>query len=154
MYGLAVNLTMSVSGHPSIIIDKQRFIRHLSVSPVPNLGKTMQSTQSDLTPWILTLFHLHIKVFKFFLNTFLCLTQCDVGTAENGLFKDCIRQLAECRTTEHKLTFCRFKFPAISQLSKTRSMCYSHFANGVSNGVIVITQWSFLIDYYVSNPIC
>ena len=28
---------------------------HLSVSPVPNLGKTTQSPQSDLTPWILTL---------------------------------------------------------------------------------------------------
>ena len=99
-------------------------------------------------------FHPHINLSKIFLNSFLSLTQCDVGTAENGLFKDCIRQLAECRTTEHKLTFCRFKFPAISQLSKTRGMCYSHFANGVSNGVIVITQWSFLIDYYVSNPIC
>ena len=34
---------------------KQRFIRHLSVSPVPNLGKTMRSPQSDLTPWILML---------------------------------------------------------------------------------------------------
>jgi hypothetical protein len=31
------------------------FMRHLSVSPVPNLGKTTQSPQSDLTPWILTL---------------------------------------------------------------------------------------------------
>ena len=31
-------------------------MRHLSVSPVPNLGKTTQSPQNDLTPWILTLF--------------------------------------------------------------------------------------------------
>ena len=31
------------------------FMRHLSVSPVPNLGKTTRSPQSDLTPWILTL---------------------------------------------------------------------------------------------------
>ena len=36
-------------------IAKSRFIRHLSVSPVPNLGKTTQSSQNDLTPWILTL---------------------------------------------------------------------------------------------------
>ena len=28
---------------------------HLSVSLLPNLGKTKQSPQSDLTPWILTL---------------------------------------------------------------------------------------------------
>ena len=34
---------------------KQRLIHHLSVSPVPNLGKTTRSPQSDLTPWILTL---------------------------------------------------------------------------------------------------
>ena len=33
---------------------KQRFIHHLSVSLVPNLG-TLQSPQSDLTPWTLTL---------------------------------------------------------------------------------------------------
>ena len=31
------------------------FMRHLSVSPVLNLGKTTRSPQSDLTPWILTL---------------------------------------------------------------------------------------------------
>ena len=31
------------------------FMRRLSVSPVPNLGKMTQSPQSDLTPWILTL---------------------------------------------------------------------------------------------------
>ena len=38
------------------VVHKQRFIRHLSVSPVPNLGKTTRSPpQSDLTPWILTL---------------------------------------------------------------------------------------------------
>ena len=30
-------------------------MRHLSVSPVPNLGKTLQLPQSDLTPWTLTL---------------------------------------------------------------------------------------------------
>ena len=30
-------------------------MRYLSVSLVPNLGKTTQSPQSDLTPWILTL---------------------------------------------------------------------------------------------------
>ena len=30
-------------------------MRHLSVFPVPNLGKTTRSPQSDLTPWILTL---------------------------------------------------------------------------------------------------
>ena len=34
---------------------KQRFIRRLSMSPVPNFGKTTRSPQSDLTPWILTL---------------------------------------------------------------------------------------------------
>ena len=28
---------------------------NLTVCPVPNLGKTMRSPQSDLTPWILTL---------------------------------------------------------------------------------------------------
>ena len=33
------------------------FMRHLSVSPVPNLGKTLQLSQSDLTPWTLTLTH-------------------------------------------------------------------------------------------------
>ena len=31
------------------------FMRKLSVSPMPNLGKTLQSPQSDLTPWTLTL---------------------------------------------------------------------------------------------------
>ena len=41
-------------GH-SQVVHKQRFIRHLSVSPVPNLEKTMRSPQSDLTPWILML---------------------------------------------------------------------------------------------------
>ena len=30
-------------------------MRYLSVSLVPNLGKTTQSPQSDLTSWILTL---------------------------------------------------------------------------------------------------
>ena len=30
-------------------------MRHLSVSPVPNLGKKTRSPQSDLTSWILTL---------------------------------------------------------------------------------------------------
>ena len=34
-------------------------MRHLSVSPVPNLGKTLQSSQSDLTPWTLTLGDFH-----------------------------------------------------------------------------------------------
>ena len=31
------------------------FMRHLSLSPVTNLGKTTQSPQSDFTPWTLTL---------------------------------------------------------------------------------------------------
>ena len=35
--------------------NKYLCMRHLSVSPVPNLGKTTRSPQSDLTPWILTL---------------------------------------------------------------------------------------------------
>jgi hypothetical protein len=35
--------------------NKPLFMRHLSVSPVPNLRKTTQSPQSDLTHWILTL---------------------------------------------------------------------------------------------------
>ena len=38
-----------------LVAHKQSFIRHLSVSPVPNLGKTTRSPKSDLTPWILTL---------------------------------------------------------------------------------------------------
>jgi hypothetical protein len=36
-------------------VNKPLFMRHLSVFPVPNLGKTTRSPQSDLTPWILTL---------------------------------------------------------------------------------------------------
>ena len=35
--------------------NKPLFMRHLSVSLVPNLGKTTRSPQSDLTSWILTL---------------------------------------------------------------------------------------------------
>ena len=34
---------------------KPLFMCHLSVSLVPNLGKTTQSPQNDLTSWILTL---------------------------------------------------------------------------------------------------
>ena len=34
---------------------------HLSVSPVPNLGKTTRSPQSNLTPWILTLNYTQVK---------------------------------------------------------------------------------------------
>ena len=35
------------------------FMRHLSVSLLPNLGKTLQLPQSYLTPWTLTLEFLH-----------------------------------------------------------------------------------------------
>ena len=42
---------------------KQRFICHLSVSLVPNVGKMMRFPQSDLTRWILTL-NLAIDLFK------------------------------------------------------------------------------------------
>ena len=41
---------------------KKRLIRHLSVSPVPNLGKTPRLPQSDLTPWILTLGAGHMAI--------------------------------------------------------------------------------------------
>jgi hypothetical protein len=37
------------------VVHKPSFVRHLSVSPVPNLRKTLQLPQSDLTPWKLTL---------------------------------------------------------------------------------------------------
>ena len=37
------------------VANKTLFMRHLSVSAVPNLGKTTRSPQSDVTPWILTL---------------------------------------------------------------------------------------------------
>ena len=37
------------------VAHKWRFMRHLSVSPMPNLGITLQLPQSDLTPWTLTL---------------------------------------------------------------------------------------------------
>ena len=37
------------------VANKPLFLRHLSVSLVPNLGKMTQSPRSDLTPWILTL---------------------------------------------------------------------------------------------------
>ena len=37
---------------------KPSFMNNLSVFPVPNLGKTFQSPQSDLTPWTLTLIDL------------------------------------------------------------------------------------------------
>ena len=45
---------------------KPSFMRHLSVSSVPNFGKTLQSPQSDLTPWTLTLFlkHGNITLFR------------------------------------------------------------------------------------------
>ena len=38
-------------------------MHHMSVSLVPNLGKTTRSSQSELTPWILTLF----KTVRYFL---------------------------------------------------------------------------------------
>ena len=37
------------------VADKLLFMRYLSVSPVPNLGKTTRSSQSDITPRKLTL---------------------------------------------------------------------------------------------------
>ena len=37
--------------------DKLLFMRHLSVSQVPHTGKMLQSPQSDLTPWTLTLIY-------------------------------------------------------------------------------------------------
>ena len=33
------------------------------------------------------------------------------------------------------------------------SMCYSHYSNGVRNGVISIAQWGLLGDCYKVNPI-
>ena len=39
------------------------FMRSLSVSLVPNLGKTLQSPKSDLTPWTLNLFQCQFFLF-------------------------------------------------------------------------------------------
>ena len=47
--------------------NKPLFMRHLSVSPVPNLGKTMQSPQSDLTTWILTLIQVVVILLQLYL---------------------------------------------------------------------------------------